>query len=177
MRRMTIKYTPVVVRKPATKSARKPKRITRGAMLRVEEEVNSAVWRKGLPHRLHQWLGANMGVLVDNWGALVELLGIPAVDAPAMEDNLSDHELIDSVSAPYCARAGYVVAIIGSRLGVLHMLSETVETYTHPPEHIAYQLGMLKLQDVGTFVRDCGYRHSETTFYVLEKKDEQSDQP
>jgi hypothetical protein len=55
---------------------------------------------------------------------------------------------------------------------VLKLGNTSVNSYTQVPEHIAMQLGMLKLQDVGTYVRDYGYRHSETLFFVMEKKDE-----
>jgi hypothetical protein len=110
--------------------------------------------------------------MTDNWEAIAPLLGIPPEHHGALGDALADRELMSTVYNTWIARKGYVVHVGAQVHYVLELGTRKVSSVVELPEKLRHPLGMLKLQDSGTYVRDCGYRHDDITFYIMEKNDE-----
>jgi hypothetical protein len=125
----------------------------------------------GVPGAIIGWMHGNIGGLVDNWSQLAPMLGIPDVLHEKLGNILSERELIQTVSRAWENQQGYVVRVEG-KCHTYERRTKKAYLYDETPDEIKYQLGVLKMQDPGTYVRDCGYRHDDVTFYVMEKNDE-----
>jgi hypothetical protein len=149
------------------------KRTVRSALRRDVDAVEDVFKYTdvGVPSAIIGWMHKNMGGLVDHWDTLAPLLGIPEEHQEKLGNKLSDRELIQTVSRAWENQQGYIVRVEG-KCRIYERRTTRTYIYDETPEEIKYQLGVLKMQDPGTYVRDCGYRHDDVTFYVMEKNDE-----
>ena len=126
----------------------------------------------GIPPEITGWMHKNMGGLVDHWDTLAPLLGIPEEHHEKLGNKLSERELMHTVYQAWADQHGFVVTVVEGKCRTYECRTTRTYLYDETPDEIKYQLGVLKMQDPGTYVRDCGYRHDDVTFYVMEKNDE-----
>jgi len=161
------------MRKP-TPPRKTPQRVTDKAMADAQHLLEQKLWNtpKYTPPAVRSMFDNNMGALVDNWEAVAEMFKLsPAVTATLGED-LADTELRTSVFKAFNTCAGYVVMRTPHVVAVRDMKTEVTRKHKEVPTKLAHRLAILKMQDPGTYVRNCGYRYDDTLFFIMETTDE-----
>jgi hypothetical protein len=122
----------------------------------------------GVPAAVLGWMNGALGSMVDNWETIAPLVGVPPEHTEALGDVLADRELMQSVHDAWMRRSGFAVSISPDTYYIRTLATGKYTATSELSDGMKYQMGMLKLQPAGTYVRDCGYRHGESIFYVMD---------
>lgn len=128
-----------------------------------------------LPEDFHRAMDMRVVQVADHFYTVAELLQIPDKDVEGLAEQLSAALLNKQVrDAWYRAEGMVFVRRDGAPWSAVRPHADTTvvqyEADKVPPEW-RRQLGMLQLLDTNrTLLKDCGYRHNDKAFYLLEAK-------
>lgn len=148
----------------------------------VVEDIDTALGslKAKLPDDFHRAMDLRVLQMAEHFYTVSELLEIPDKDVEALAEQLSTALLNKQVKDAWHRKEG-MVFIRGDTLWcatppTVNTERLWYETDKVPPEW-RRQLGMLQLLNTNrTLLKDCGYRHNDKAFYLLEAKHESNAQ-
>jgi hypothetical protein len=127
-----------------------------------------------LPDDFHRAMDMRVVQMADHFYTVAELLAIPDKDVEALAEQLSTALLNKQVKDAWYSGKGRVF-IRGPELWSVYLSSgydygrQAIYQPDEVPTEWRRQLGMLQLlEGRRTLLKDCGYRHDDKVFYLLE---------
>jgi hypothetical protein len=142
----------------------------------VIEDIDSVMGslRTGIPAELADSMSARLVQLADHFYTVAELLAIPDKEVEALAEKMGVALLNKQVKDAWYAGKGRVF-IRGPELWSVYIPSGFAESRQaiYKPDEVPTewrrQLGMLQLlEGRRTLLKDCGYRHDDKVFFLLE---------
>jgi hypothetical protein len=127
-----------------------------------------------LPDDFHRAMDMRIVQMADHFYTVAELLAIPDKDVEALAEQLSTALLNKQVKDAWYSGKGRVF-IRGPELWSVYLSSgydygrQAIYKPDEVPTEWRRQLGMLQLlNNSRTLLKDCGYRHTDKVFYLME---------
>lgn len=136
-----------------------------------------------LPDDFHRAMDLRVVQMAEHFYTVAELLEIPDKDVEALAEQLSTALLNKQVRDAWYRGEGRVFVQGSERLWSVYLSSafSTSRQAIYQPDAVPTewrrQLGMLQLLNTDrTLLKDCGYRHNDKVFYLLEAQHESDTQ-
>lgn len=148
----------------------------------VVEDIDTVLGglKTKLPDDFHHAMDLRLVQMAEHFYTVAELLEIPDKNVEALAEQLSTALLNKQVKDAWHRKEGRVFirgeAFWFAMPPIVNAERLWYETDKVPPEW-RRQLGMLQLLDTNrTLLKDCGYRHNDKAFYLLEATHESNAQ-
>jgi hypothetical protein len=133
--------------------------------------------KTGVPSAVAESMSKRLVQMADHFYTVAELLELPDKDVEALAEQLSTALLNKQVRDAWYSGKGRVF-IRGPELWSVYLPSEynNSRQAIYQPDEVPIewrrQLGMLQLlEGRRTLLKDCGYRHDDKVFYLMEAED------
>ena len=142
----------------------------------IIEDVNAVLGglRTKLPDDFHRAMDIRVVQMAEHFYTVAELLEIPDKDVEVLAEQLSTALLNKQVKDAWHRGEGMVFIREDAQWAALLPLTGMGSVWYEPdkvPPEWRRQLGMLQLLGTNrTLLKDCGYRHNDKVFYLLEAK-------
>lgn len=140
----------------------------------VIEDLDAALGslKTGVPAVVADSISKRLVQLAEHFYTLAALLGIPDKEVEALAERLSTTLLNKQVKDAWHRKEGMVFIRGETTWAAMCPTVHTVRVWYEPdsvPTEWRRQLGMLQLLSTNrTLLKDCGYRHDDKVFYLLE---------
>lgn len=140
----------------------------------VMEDIDTVIGRlrTGVPHELTDRMSAQIVKVAEHYHTLADLLELKDPEVEQFAEQISIALLYKQVKDSWYRRDGRVFVRESALWYAMAPTTDATRVWYEPdgvPPEWRRQLGMLQLLDKDrTCMKDCGYRHNDKVFYVLE---------